>query len=149
MKTRWLKVYLNNLGSRECLIALASEGIKSKADMRKAVILCHENHGSVVDDSWNVAKLFTKKPESETYQRPRSFGMRPSCLNCGKIGHKAADCYSKVSWKDLSGVTCYSCKQPGHISPNCPNPDGREVSTGKSEDNTKTMKNSRRVSTPG
>ncbi len=70
VKTRWLKAYLNNLGSRECLVALASEGIKSKVDMRKAVILCHENHGSVVDDSWNVAKFFTKKPESESYQRP-------------------------------------------------------------------------------
>ncbi len=67
VKTRWLKVYLNNLGSRECLIALASEGIKSKADMRKAVILCHENHGSVVDDSWNVAKFFTKKPEATKF----------------------------------------------------------------------------------
>lgn len=149
VKTRWLKAYLNNLGSRECLIALAGEGIKSKADLRKAVILCHENHGSVVDDSWNVAKMFTKKPESETYnQRTRNFGSRPSCSYCGKMGHKAADCYSKVSWKDQSSVTCYSCKQPGHISPNCPNRDGQAMSGKPEDDNNRTMKNSRRVSTP-
>ncbi len=52
------------------------------------------------------------------------------CYNCGKTGHKAADCRSKSSAprddvvrkkEDGSPLwTCYTCGQTGHKSTTCP-----------------------------
>lgn len=60
------------------------------------------------------------------------------CFNCGKKGHRKADCrsssksYSSQS-RDNKGsyskraVTCYNCKGEGHISPNCPQKEEKTV----------------------
>nr|GEW20847.1 hypothetical protein [Tanacetum cinerariifolium] len=45
------------------------------------------------------------------------------CTKCGKIGHKARDCWSKVVATGANvqpNVTCYGCGEKGHIKTNCP-----------------------------
>nr|GEW58187.1 hypothetical protein [Tanacetum cinerariifolium] len=45
------------------------------------------------------------------------------CNKCGKIGHKARDCWSKVVATGANAqpiVTCYGCGEKGHIKTNCP-----------------------------
>nr|GEU33421.1 putative reverse transcriptase domain-containing protein [Tanacetum cinerariifolium] len=44
------------------------------------------------------------------------------CIKCGKIGHKARDCWSKVVATGANAqpvVTCYGCGEKGHIKTNC------------------------------
>nr|GEV80899.1 retrotransposon protein, putative, Ty3-gypsy subclass [Tanacetum cinerariifolium] len=44
------------------------------------------------------------------------------CNKCGKIGHKARDCWSKVVATSANVqpiVTCYECGEKGHIKTNC------------------------------
>nr|GEY86657.1 retrotransposon protein, putative, Ty3-gypsy subclass [Tanacetum cinerariifolium] len=45
------------------------------------------------------------------------------CNKCGKIRHKARDCWSKVVATGANAqpiVTCYGCGEKGHIKTNCP-----------------------------
>nr|GEV55091.1 hypothetical protein [Tanacetum cinerariifolium] len=45
------------------------------------------------------------------------------CNKCGKIGHKTRDCWSKVVATDANAqaiMTCYGCREKGHIKTNCP-----------------------------
>nr|GEY20026.1 putative reverse transcriptase domain-containing protein [Tanacetum cinerariifolium] len=52
------------------------------------------------------------------------FGNCPiKCNKCGKIGHKARDCWSKVVATGANAqpvVTCYGCREKGHIKTNFP-----------------------------
>nr|GFA03949.1 hypothetical protein [Tanacetum cinerariifolium] len=44
------------------------------------------------------------------------------CNKCGKIGHKARECWSKVVATGANAqpiVTCYGCREKGHIKANC------------------------------
>nr|GFC75909.1 reverse transcriptase domain-containing protein [Tanacetum cinerariifolium] len=55
---------------------------------------------------------------------------------CGKIGHKARDCWSKVVATGANAqpvVTCYGCGEKGHIKTNCPtrNNPGRNETHGQ------------------
>nr|GFA32182.1 hypothetical protein [Tanacetum cinerariifolium] len=46
-----------------------------------------------------------------------------NCNKCGKIKHKARDCWSKVVATGANAqliVTCYGCGEKGHIKTNCP-----------------------------
>ncbi len=85
-----------NLGSKECLFALAGDGIRSKSDVRQAIITCYENHGVVIDDSKNVAKLFLPPNRKTEFEQPRgyrTYNTRPMCGKCGKVGHRTVDCF--------------------------------------------------------
>nr|GFA59513.1 hypothetical protein [Tanacetum cinerariifolium] len=58
------------------------------------------------------------------------------CNKCGKIGHKARDCWSKVVVTGANAqpiVTCYGCGEKGHIKTNCParNNPGRNEARGQ------------------
>nr|GEW93286.1 hypothetical protein [Tanacetum cinerariifolium] len=58
------------------------------------------------------------------------------CNICGKIGHKARDCWSKVVATGANAqpiVTCYGCGEKGHIKTNCParNNPGRNGARGQ------------------
>nr|GFB18592.1 putative reverse transcriptase domain-containing protein [Tanacetum cinerariifolium] len=58
------------------------------------------------------------------------------CNKCGKIGHKARDCWSKVVAIGINAqpiVTCYGCGEKGHIKTNCParNNPGRNGARGQ------------------
>ncbi|GJX20967.1 putative reverse transcriptase domain-containing protein [Tanacetum coccineum] len=60
------------------------------------------------------------------------------CNKCGKIGHKARECWSKVVATGANAqpiVTCYRCREKGHIKANCPvknNPGGSGSRSDKS-----------------
>ena len=41
------------------------------------------------------------------------------CQNCGKIGHKAANCFLKKGKQDDKSVVCFYCKKPGHMKSDC------------------------------
>ena len=63
-----------------------------------------------------------------------------TCFSCGKIGHKAAECWGAgensigfvqpaagSSYSSNSGkITCFTCGEPGHKSTQCPNRDKKE-----------------------
>ncbi|GJV98873.1 putative reverse transcriptase domain-containing protein [Tanacetum coccineum] len=55
------------------------------------------------------------------------------CNKCGKIGRKARECWSKVVATGANAqpiMTCYGCREKGHIKANCPaknNPGGKPV----------------------
>ncbi|GJX62187.1 putative reverse transcriptase domain-containing protein [Tanacetum coccineum] len=55
------------------------------------------------------------------------------CNKCGKISHRARECWSKVVATGANAqpiVTCYGCGEKGHIKANCPaknNPGGSEA----------------------
>nr|GFC78501.1 reverse transcriptase domain-containing protein [Tanacetum cinerariifolium] len=54
------------------------------------------------------------------------------CDKCGKIGHKARDCWSKVVATGVNAqaiVTCYGCREKGHIKTNRP----ARINPGRSE----------------
>jgi hypothetical protein len=44
---------------------------------------------------------------------------KSKCRNCGKIGHKAAQCKSKKMRKERNEVVCNYCKKLGHVKSNC------------------------------
>nr|GEZ82805.1 reverse transcriptase domain-containing protein [Tanacetum cinerariifolium] len=69
------------------------------------------------------------KAEREADNKKRKCGMQHygncsiKCNKCGKIGHKARDCWSKVVATGANAqpiVTCYGCGEKGHIKNNCP-----------------------------
>jgi hypothetical protein len=41
------------------------------------------------------------------------------CRNCGKIGHKAAQCKSKQMTEERNDIVCNYCKKLGHVNSNC------------------------------
>ena len=41
------------------------------------------------------------------------------CRNCGKVGHKAANCFLKKGKQDDKSVVCFYCKKPGHMKSDC------------------------------
>jgi hypothetical protein len=44
------------------------------------------------------------------------------CHNCGKIGHKATNCYLKKEKQNMENnkqVICHYCKKPGHKKTDC------------------------------
>jgi hypothetical protein len=45
--------------------------------------------------------------------------LKGKCRNCGKIGHKAAQCKLKQMRKEINEAICNYCKKPGHIKSNC------------------------------
>ena len=41
------------------------------------------------------------------------------CCNCGKLGHKAAQCNSKQVKEEKNDIICNYCKKSGHVKANC------------------------------
>jgi hypothetical protein len=41
------------------------------------------------------------------------------CCNCGKLGHKAAQCKFKQAIEENCEMICNYCKEPGHVKANC------------------------------
>ncbi len=117
VKTQLLKMYLMNLGSKECLFALAGDSICSKSDVRQAIITCYENHGVVI-----ALRMLRNCSYHQTGRR------RPICGKCGKVGHRTVDCFSNTSWRDQRNITSYNCMQSGNINPNCRYHQGRDSS---------------------
>ncbi len=106
--------------------------------MRQAITTFYENHGVVISDLKNVAKPFlppNRKTEFEQSRGHWMYNTRPTCRKCGKVGHRTVDCFSYTSWRDQGSITCYYCKQAGHISPNCPYHQGRNNNDEVKNDN--------------
>ena len=91
------------------------------AKLRKEIVLQYKSLLKVKGKSTSESALManvTKHP----YKK-----FKGTCRNCGKIGHKAAECRSKAvegigetSGKgktpgDKSNVTCYNCGKKGHL----------------------------------
>ena len=54
-----------------------------------------------------------------------------ACHNCGKIGHRAADCWTKKpnhneqsNQKQDRSIRCHNCNKVGHRARDCPNREG-------------------------
>ena len=80
------------------------------------------------DDTIEALQNFDSMEGSQPEERSRIASKLPQrCFECGKQGHKAADCWSKTGvgaaqqkkHAELS-VTCFKCGEKGHKSPDCP-----------------------------
>jgi len=112
---------------------------------------------------WSISGGIKDEAQSASKPKFQSYSFKPpsaGCFNCGKIGHRAADCKLNQSRPGEHTVnppaatkdqeqqwTCYTCGKKGHKSPQCPL---REVSGKKVPvpPKVKTEKTTYKVSTP-
>ena len=75
---------------------------------------------------------------------------RPTCFKCGKLGHRAADCYTRTTTSHESSkkdghtiISCFACGQPGHKCPDCHNKADSKLkdSDSKKKDSRKALRN--------
>ncbi len=145
-----LKGYLSNIVNEKCLAAISSNSVVTVEDFRDAVLGCYETYGAVVETTRNVAKYFARKSDLDTQRKMGTPGFRPSCSTCRRIGHRTSDCFYNSSWRDqrdYKTITCFSCKQQGHTSPNCPSKGNQQKEEISAKEKI-SAKNSLRVSTP-
>ena len=78
------------------------------------------------DRTEGQAAVFRKQACKEENSEKKVFGA--SCFTCGKLGHKAIDCWQSkggaTSLVDPSSsskvIKCFTCGEEGHKSPQCP-----------------------------
>ena len=116
--------------ARACLDVRA---VNTAAELVDALLYHLMIEGSRTEGQAAVFKKQTYASSSSSESKDRKAG-NLSCFTCGKVGHKAADCwqgkgssgssgYSKpVVTQGASVITCYNCGKVGHKSPQCPEP---------------------------
>ena len=96
--------------------------------LRKEIVLQYKSLLKVKGKSTSESALMANVSK-HPYKK-----FKGTCRNCGKIGHKAAECRSKTGEGgggnggsggakgpvDKSNVTCYNCGEKGHYANKCP-----------------------------
>ena len=100
------------------LIAVLQDYLAIGGDGKTATFRKHERHGA--------GSEFERSGKEVARDRP----YKVSCYQCGKIGHKAADCWGSGSAVPKSGeapvagnthkIVCHTCGVEGHKSPQYP-----------------------------
>ena len=80
---------------------LSIEELKEELSLRFERLSTKQN-----EDSGEENALFTTQ-------------FKGKCRNCGKLGHKAAQCKLKPGKQEKNDVFCSYCKRPGHVKANC------------------------------
>jgi Zinc knuckle len=57
--------------------------------------------------------------QAKTIISARKVLFKGKCRNCGKLGHKAAQCKSKQVKDEKSDIMCNYCKKSGVVTANC------------------------------
>ena len=96
--------------------------------LRKEIVLQYKSLLKVKGKSTSESALMANV-NKHPYKK-----FKGTCRNCGKIGHKAAECRLKAvegsdevggkgkASSDKSNVTCYNCGEKGHYSNKCTKP---------------------------
>ena len=102
----------------------------SLTKLRKEIVLQYKSLLKVKGKSTSESALMANVSK-HPYKK-----FKGTCRNCGKIGHKAAECRLKATeggaaggglgrgkpTADKSNVTCYNCGEKGHYANKCPKP---------------------------
>jgi Zinc knuckle len=87
------------IGNRENLVSI--EALKDELSLRFERISRKQN-----DEYGEEKALFTTQ-------------FKGKCRNCGKLGHKIAQCKLKPVKHERNDLVCGYCKRPGHMKANC------------------------------
>ena len=138
-----VKAWICSIVPKKARLILEARVVSSVAELIDAL----QDHLSLEGDHFEgQAAMFGKQGEhgshsskGRNYQSEGRSGGRSSsaltCFTCGKVGHKAVDCWqaksgasgSSKSTASLGGgdtkpTICYNCGEVGHKSPQCPKP---------------------------
>ena len=139
-----IKAWVCSIVPKKARLILEARVVSNVADLIDAL----QDHLSLEGEHFEgQAAMFGKQVEhsghsgkGRNYQSEGRSGGRSSssltCFTCGKVGHKAADCWqgksgssgssrapvSSGSSGDTKPIICYNCGEVGHKSPQCPKP---------------------------
>ena len=118
-----LRGWIGTVISRKARAALDARVVNNAAELINAL-----QDFLILDGDRGEGQTATfRRGSSET---PKERGLSVTCYKCGKVGHKAADCWKGGASVPKGGVTasggvvtkviCYTCGEEGHKSPQCP-----------------------------
>ena len=121
-----LKGWIGNVISRKARAALDARVVSNAAELINAL-----QDFLALDGGRNEGQAATFGRGNSEAPRERSVG-GITCYKCGRVGHKAADCWG--GRREASGpkvgsvaagsvgtkIICYTCGEEGHKSPQCP-----------------------------
>ena len=87
--------------------------LKSQEDMNQ---LNQQNEHNLHRKKWK-ARLGYNEEEGESSKQGATRNQRPTCNNCGKIGHTSNKCWS--NGKEKFNGKCYNCNKHGHKANEC------------------------------
>ena len=122
-----LRGWIGNVISRRARAALGAREVKDAAGLISAL----QDFLILEGERGEGHAVTFRRGGSETLRERSTGGM--TCYKCGRVGHKAADCWNNKSGSSgpkvgssVSGssvgvkIICYTCGEEGHKSPQCP-----------------------------
>ncbi len=108
--------FFSNVGTAKLVMSLNDAATDTVDDVIDIIHRSYENYGCVISTDFRYGvPVENSRKEFGHYGR-----YKPTCENCGKYGHRSADCWFSPG-RANKGVTCFACQQTGHVSSNCPN----------------------------
>ena len=121
-----LRGWIGNVISKKARAAIGAREVKDAAGLVSAL-----QDFLILEGERGEGQAVTFRKGSSEAPRDRSVG-GITCYKCGRVGHKAADCWgakreasgpkvgSGVSGSAVTKIVCYTCGEEGHKSPQCP-----------------------------
>ena len=135
-----VKAWISSIIPKKARLIMEARVVSNVAELIDAL----QDHLSLEGDHFEGQAAMFGKPHPSEGSKGRSYhsegrsvgrGSVLTCYTCGKVGHKAADCWQGKSGPSSSNkgsvssgivevkpIICYNCGEVGHKSPQCPKP---------------------------